>query len=74
MLSSANIQTHLNLLYNSSNIPYHGFDFAYHVYYAFCLADLFITTNNLHTSSFSSFNLFIFTEEDGATINNEDRK
>ena len=36
--------------------------------------DLFITTNNLHNSMFPSFNLFMFTEGDNATINNEDRK
>ena len=31
-------------------------------------------TSNLHNSMFPFFNLFMFTEEDGTTINNEDRK
>ena len=30
--------------------------------------------NNVHNSTFPSFNLTIFTEEDGTTINNEDSK
>ena len=31
-------------------------------------------TNNLHNSTFPSFNLFMFTEEDGTTIKNEDKR
>ena len=31
--------------------------------------NLFVTTNNLHNSIFGSFNLFMFTEGDGTTIN-----
>ena len=34
----------------------------------------FIKTNNLHNSMFPSFNLFMFTEEDDITINNEDKR
>ena len=33
-----------------------------------------LTTSNLHNSTFPSFNLSMFTKEDGTTINNEDRK
>ena len=33
--------------------------------------NLFITTNSLHNSAFPSFNLFMFTEEDGTMINME---
>ena len=33
-----------------------------------------MTINNLHNPKFPSFNLFMFTEDDGSTINNEDRK
>ena len=32
------------------------------------------TTNNVHNSTFPFFNLSRFTKENGATINNEDRK
>ena len=35
---------------------------------------LYITTNNLHYSTFPSFSLSVFTEEDVTNINNEDRK
>ena len=34
---------------------------------------MFITANDLHNSTFPSFNLSMFTEEDGTTINNGDR-
>ena len=33
-----------------------------------------MTTNNLHNSPCPSFNLFIFAEENGTTINNKGRK
>ena len=32
-----------------------------------------LTTNNLHNSTFPSFNLSMFIEEDGTTINNENK-
>ena len=32
------------------------------------------TRNQLHSSTFPSFNFFLFTKEDGTSINNEDRK
>ena len=33
-----------------------------------------MTAGSLHNSLFLSFNLFIFTKDDGTTINNENRK
>ena len=33
-----------------------------------------MTASSLHNSLFLSFNLFIFTKDDGTTINNENRK
>ena len=33
-----------------------------------------ITADNLHNSTFPSFNLSTFTEEDGTTIKNEDKR
>ena len=33
-----------------------------------------ITTNNLQNSKFPSFNLYMFAEGDGPTINNKDKK
>ena len=38
------------------------------------VSNLFITTNNIYNSTFPAFNLSMFTEEDGTTINNKDRK
>ena len=38
------------------------------------LRNLVITTNKLHNSTLPAFNISIFTEEDGATITNEDEK
>ena len=35
---------------------------------------LFVITNNLHNATFPSFIIFMFTEEDGTTINNETEK
>ena len=32
------------------------------------------TTNNPHNATFLYFNISMFTEEDGTSINNEDRK
>ena len=34
----------------------------------------FLTTNNPYNSTFPSFNIFIFTEEDDTSINNEDKR
>ena len=36
--------------------------------------NFFVTTKSLHNSTFSSFNLSMFTEEVGTTINYQDRK
>ena len=36
--------------------------------------NLFIKTSNLNKPTFPSFNLSMFSEEDGTAINNEDRK